>query len=105
MKYLCELDFDDARAVFMARYRMLPTKSNFPGRWEGSACNVCGFQDTDIHVFTCPGYKDLNPDGISLDLFWDAEALNDMKVMSPAAKIMNEIITRMEDIQNIGDVV
>ena len=101
MKYLCELDFDDARAVFMARYRMLPCKANFPGRWKGSNCNVCGFEDTDIHVFSCPGYVDLNPIGVSLDLFWNTEALNDMKVLSPAAKVMSEIITRMEEIQNL----
>ena len=101
MKYLCELDFDDARAVFMARYRMLPCKANFPGRWKGSNCNVCGFEDTDIHVFSCPGYVDLNPIGVSLDLFWNTEALNDMKVLSPAAKVMSEIITRMEEIHNL----
>ena len=28
MKYLKELDFGDARAVFMTRYRMLPSKNN-----------------------------------------------------------------------------
>ena len=30
--YLVELDFEQARAVFMMRFRMIPTKSNFPGR-------------------------------------------------------------------------
>ena len=54
MKYLKELDFRDARAVFMTRYRMLPTKSNFPGRWQGQHCNICGFLDLDEHIFTCP---------------------------------------------------
>ena len=101
MKYLCELDFLDARAVFMTRYRMLPTKFNFPGRWSGKMCNVCGFEDTDAHVFTCPGYVDLNPSGITIDLFWNTEALEDMEILSPAAKMVNEIITRMEEIQNV----
>ena len=77
MKYISELEFPDARAVFMARYRMLPTKSNFPGRWNGICCNICGFEDTDAFVFTCPGYVELNINGISIDLFWNAEAIED----------------------------
>ena len=101
MKYLCELDFADARAVFMARYRMLPTKSNFPGRWKGTSCNICGFEDTDAHVFTCPGYVDLNQSGISLDLFWNDEAMKNMEVLTPAAKVLSEMISRMEEIQNL----
>ena len=101
MKYLYELDFVDARAVFMTRYRMLPTKSNFPGRWKGSACNVCGFDDTDAHIFTCPGYADLNPQGISLDLFWNVESLENIELLIPAAKMMNKMITRMEEVQDL----
>ena len=101
MKYLCELDFADARAVFMTRYRMLPTKSNFPGRWKGTSCNICGFEDTDVHVFNCPGYTDLNTTGISIDLFWNAEAIENMEVLAPAANIVNRMIARMEEIQNV----
>ena len=101
MTYLRELDFVEARAVFMTRYRMLPTKSNFPGRWKGTACNICGFEDTDIHVLTCPGYSDLNTSRLSLDVFWDTEFLEDMKLLAPAAKTMVRIIARMEEIQNI----
>ena len=55
-KYIKNLDFCEARAVFMARYRMLPVKKNFPNRWDGVKCNVCGFDDTDRHTFSCPGY-------------------------------------------------
>ena len=100
-KYLSELDFLEARAVFMARFRMIPTKMNFPGRWNGVECNVCGFQDTDVHIFTCPGYTDLNPDNISLDVFWDEMYLEDMKLLSDAAKVVIKIITRAEEIQNM----
>ena len=39
--YLLELDFHHARAVFMIRFRMMPTKCNFPSRWNGLLCNVC----------------------------------------------------------------
>ena len=85
----------------MTRYRMLPTKSNFPGRWSGSSCNVCGFDDTDVHVFTCPGYADLNPTGISFEIFWDIASLENMEILTPGAKMMNKIIARMEEIQNM----
>ena len=59
MKYLRELNFSEARAIFMSSYRMWPTKENFPGRWSGVSCNICGMKDTDKHVFTCPGYSDI----------------------------------------------
>ena len=102
MKYLCELDFVDARAVFMTRYRMLPTKSNFPGRWKGTECNICGFEDTDVHVLTCPGYSDLNVCGlVSLDVFWNVESLKDMALLAPAAQMMKKMIERMEEIKDI----
>ena len=101
MKYLLELNFLEARAVFMTRYRMIPSKANFPGRWKGQTCNVCGFLDTDEHVFSCPGYRDLITDDISLELFWDEETLNDIETLSIAAKIMYKIIERMECIQEM----
>ena len=101
-KYLAELSFDEARSVFMARYRMLPTKSNFPGRWKGNLCNLCGFEDSDVHLFTCPGYADLNPDGVALDMFWDEEILNDMRILSAAARCLCKIIERLEDVQMLG---
>ena len=62
---------------------------------------MCGFQDTDVHIFTCPGYTDLNPDNISLDVFWDEMYLEDMKLLSDAAKVVIKIITRAEEIQNM----
>ena len=99
--YLSELDFREARAIFLARYRMLPVKMNFPGRWKGEECNICGFKDTDTHIFTCPGYVDLNPDGICLQVFWDVKYLSDMIVLSHAAKTLIKLIDRMEKIQNL----
>ena len=32
-EYLVKLPFNEARAIFMLRTRMLPTKDNFKGRW------------------------------------------------------------------------
>ena len=101
-RYLAELNFDEARSVFMARYRMLPTKSNFPGRWKGTKCNLCGFLDSDAHLFTCPGYADLNPDDVRLDMFLNEEILNDMNVLSAAARCLCNIIVRLEEVQMLG---
>ena len=57
--YLKTLNFQDARSVFMLRCRMLQTRTNFHGRWPGDLCSVCGEEDTDQHVFVCPGFQDL----------------------------------------------
>ena len=100
-KYLQELEFDEARAVFMSRYRMMPSKMNFPGRWEGTACDICGFDDTDVHVFSCPGYQDIQMENVTLDMFWNDETLNNIEVISKAAKVMVNIIRRMEEIEGI----
>ena len=99
--YLVELDFEQARAVFMTRFRMLPTKTNFPGRWSGTLCNVCGFEDTDAHLFVCPGYQDIITNDIWYDMFWDDSILNDTAQLKEAAKILLSVIQRLEQIQDI----
>ena len=65
--YLLELPFEEARAVFMLRSRMFPTKDNFKGRW-GTECVYCGGMESDIHLFSCAGYSDLLGD-VDFDLF------------------------------------
>ena len=100
-RYLKDLDFREARAVFLARYRMLPVKKNFPNRWNGTECNVCGFEDTDSHTFSCPGYVDINTMCISIDVFWDTEYLHNMDLLSEAASILVKMIERMEMIQKL----
>ena len=102
MKYLRELNFNEARAIFMARYRMWPTKENFPGRWSGVSCNVCGARDTDQHVFSCPGYADIIQGKYCFDVFWDKNVLNDIDKLKEIAKVVLLLIERMENIQNIG---
>ena len=51
-------------------------------------CNLCGFEDSDVHLFTCPGYADLNPDGVRLDMFWSDDILSDMSILSAAARCL-----------------
>ena len=103
MKYLTELDFEEARAVFMIRYRMMPTKANFPGRWSGSECNICGFEDTDAHVFHCPGYQDIISDEVTYNMFWDPVILNDIGKLQVAAMNLLGVIERMEEIQQMSE--
>ena len=99
--YLVELDFEHARAVFMIRFRMLPTKCNFPGRWSGSLCNVCGFEDTDAHLFGCPGYQDIVTNEVWYDMFWDEAVLNDTTQLKRAASVLVSLIERLELLQKI----
>ena len=79
MKYLSELNFWQARAIFMSRYRMWPTKDHFPGRWQGTECNCCGYRDTDEHILLCPGYSDIVDGKFGFEVFWDEEVLKDVK--------------------------
>ena len=65
--YLIELPFEEARVVFMLRSRMFPTKENFKGRW-GVECEYCKAVESDVHLFSCTGYKDLL-DGVDFDTF------------------------------------
>ena len=100
-RYLYELDFYQARAIFMARYRMWPSKDNFPGRWLGSSCNICGLKDTDEHILSCPGYSDLVMGRLSYDMLWDNLVLNDMEKMTEIGDICAAVVERMEVIQNL----
>ena len=101
--YLLELDFIEARAVFMMRYRMIPTKANFPGRWCGTLCNVCNFEDTDEHLFHCPGYQDLLHDGVYYKMFWDDKVLNDTVLIKKAACSILGMIERLKEIQGLKE--
>ena len=101
MKYLYELNFVEARAIFLSRYRMWPTKDNYPGRWNGVECNVCGLRDTDVHVLSCPGYSDIIGEGFELEIFWDKKILDDTEKLSAVAKTVLLLLKRMENIQNI----
>ena len=101
-KYLRELKFSDARVIFMSRYRMWPTKNNFHERWDGILCNVCGFKDTDQHIFSCPGFADIVEDNMWFGMFWDEKVLGDMLFLAEIAKVVKRIIKRLEEIQCIA---
>ena len=86
----------------MTRFRMLPTKSNFPGRWNGTSCNICSFEDTNAHLFCCPGYQDIVTPDIWYDMFWDENILNDTATLRNAASILLSVIERLELVQMIA---
>ena len=90
-KYLVELPFNEARAVFMLRSRMFPTKNNFKGRW-GSECAYCGNVESDIHLFSCAGYNDLLGD-VKMDIFFSLEATMDELL---GAQKLVKVIERLE---------
>ena len=97
-KYITELDFEDARIIFIFRYRMFPTRANYPGRWSNMYCNICGQTDNDEHLFSCPGYIDLIPEDVHYKMFF---ALDEKKeILEKAAKCLKRIMDRMEIIQN-----
>ena len=100
--YLLNLNFDDARVIFLVRYKMLPTKSNFPGWWKGTCCNICGLVDADEHVFSCPGYSDLMSPEFHYYMFWDKDVLKDMALLKEIADKMKLVIQRMDEIQKVG---
>ena len=68
-----DLLYHQARIIFMVRCRMLLTKDNFPGHWNGTRCNVCDCVDTDEHSFRCPGFADILDDSLSYKLFFSEE--------------------------------
>ena len=100
--YLLKLRFDQAKAIFMTRYRMWPNKVNFPGRWEDNIfCNICGCIDDDEHIFSCPGYTDLILPGTCLNDFFNETVLKNITQLQMISDMAVKLINRMKTIQEI----
>ena len=93
-----DLPFHQARIIFMVRCRMLLTKNNFPGRWTGVFCNLCGCLDTDEHLFGCPGFIDLLGD-IDYGLFFAND--QDLEELAYAAEKMILVNERLKVTQEL----
>ena len=78
---------------------MVLTKDNFPGRWKGTRCNVCGCADTDEHLFRCPGFADLLDDTVSYELFLSAEV--EIEKLAGAAEKMLLVNERLKVLQEM----
>ena len=81
---------------------MWPTKANYPRRWSGDKCNICDMNDTDEHIFSCPGYVDLINGKVEYDMFWNDDVLNDMVKLKGVADIVLKIIERLEVVQSLN---
>ena len=97
-KYLIDLPFQEARAVFMYRSRMFPTRTNFPNRWSNSLrCRYCCNLDTDEHLFRCCGYVDLVGEcSITSECFFLQLDHMEIDELSAAARVLLKILERME---------
>ena len=72
---------------------MMPTKSNFKGRWNDIYCVICGKEETDQHLFGCPGFKDLIKH-IKYEMFFDENI--EMGDLKEAARCILSVISRLE---------
>ena len=97
-EYLSKLPFYEARVVFMLRARMFPTKENFHGRW-GTECRFCSNVESDLHLFSCAGYKDLL-DGTNFDMFMTLDCTIDE--LSAGAQKLLKVKERLE-VFNLSD--
>ena len=59
-KYLENLHFEEARAIFMMLTRMIDVKANFKNKYKNLECEVCKVEENTQHLFKCKRYQDLN---------------------------------------------
>ena len=78
---------------------MILVKDNFPGRWEGSLCNICKHEDTMEHLYSCPGFSDIIGGGISHDIFFSIDI--ELDVLHTAAEIMVRVNERLKVVQEL----
>ena len=91
-KYLIDLPFEEARVVFMLRSRMFPTKDNFKSRW-GTECEFCCSVESDVHLFSCVGYRDLLSE-VHYDMFMNLNVSTEE--LSVGAKKLLKVKERLE---------
>ena len=83
---------------FMLHCRMFPTKNNFQGRWgKESECRYCSCIESDLHLFSCAGYRDLL-EGINFDMFMSLNVT--MDELSRGAKSLLKVKERLEVVNN-----
>ena len=76
---------------------MLPTKENFRGRWDSQECLYCRRPESDIHLFSCPGYVDL----LEGREYWKFMTLDmSMEDLVDGAKMLLKVKERLELINN-----
>merc|ERR1711962_838845 len=90
-KYIENLHYEEARAIFMMITRMIDVKANFKNKYRNIECEICKVEESVEHLFKCQKYHDLNEKikGETLQ-----EVLRNNKE-EDIARIIKEIIRRM----------
>ena len=91
-KYLKNLHFDEARAIFMMLTRMIDIKSNYKNKYKNIECETCKIEENTLHLFKCKKYLDMNKE-------FKGETLQEIITKNKegdTAKFLKEIIRRHE---------
>ena len=59
-KYIENLHYEEARAIFMMITRMIDVKANFKNKYRNIECEICKVEENTEHLFKCQKYLDLN---------------------------------------------
>ena len=100
MKPYLDLPFSQARIIFMVRCRMILVKENFPGRWDGSLCNICRCRDTVEHLYSCPGFRDIVCGSVRHDIFFEDDV--NLEELKTAADVMIKVNERLKMVQELS---
>merc|ERR1712240_725378 len=89
-KYIENLHYEEARAIFMIITRMIDVKANFKNKYRNIECEICKVEENTEHLFKCQKYLDLNEKirGGTLQEILKINKEDDI------AKIIKEIIKR-----------
>ena len=71
---------------------MFPTKDNFKSRW-GTECEFCCSVESDVHLFSCVGYRDLLSE-VHYDMFMNLNVSTEE--LSVGAKKLLKVKERLE---------
>ena len=92
-KYIKNLHYEEARAIFMMITRMIDVKANYKNKYRSLECETCKVEETTQHLFKCKKYHDLN-EKIRGEILQEILKNNNEEAI---AKVMKEIIRGKDD--------
>ena len=92
-KYIENLHFEEARAIFMMITRMIDVKANYKNNYKSLECEICKVEENTHHLFKCKTYHDLN-EKIKGETLQEVLKYNSEKDI---ANIMKEISRRKKE--------
>ena len=96
LEYLTILPFKQASCIFKLRSRMFPTSDNFKGRWS-PLCPFCKMEETDIHLFSCPGYMDITESKLNHTMYFGERLLNELEMKAGKLVQIYERLATMKE--------